>query len=225
LNLCSTIVIKDVSQDIIRLRLFPFSLLGKAQQWFYKGGEAVDTWSKCAAAFLAKFFPLGKTNALRGKISSFQQTNMEAIPEAWERLQEYNGLLPSSRGHLDDAAGGAFLDLTIIKANELIDKMVSNQGWNDECTQTQGRSKGMHRVKETDMLAAILDALIKRIDDEEKARSLQAVHSIGSHFTCDVCDNMGHSGNDCPETREVAFMNNNNNFGSYRPQQSNWNQP
>jgi len=65
----------------------------------------------------------------------------------------------------------------------------------------------MHTVKETDMLAAKLDALIKRIDDQEKARSLQAV---------------GHSGNDCPETHEdVAFMNNNNNFGGYRPQQPN----
>ena len=29
LNLCATIVIKDVPQDTIRLRLFPFSLLGK----------------------------------------------------------------------------------------------------------------------------------------------------------------------------------------------------
>ena len=31
----------------------------------------------------------GKTNALHGKISSFQQTGMEPIPEAWERLQKY----------------------------------------------------------------------------------------------------------------------------------------
>ena len=49
----------------------------------------MNTWEKCSAAFLAKFFPLGKTNALRGKISSFQQESKESIPEAWERLQEY----------------------------------------------------------------------------------------------------------------------------------------
>ena len=36
-------------------------------------------WDKCSTAFLAKFFPLGKTNALRGRISSFQQTGMESI--------------------------------------------------------------------------------------------------------------------------------------------------
>jgi len=70
---------------------------------------------------------------------------MESIPEAWERLQEYilayphhgmdewlmlqsfyNGLTTTSRAHLDAAAGGAYLDLTIAKATALIEKMVSS---------------------------------------------------------------------------------------------------
>ena len=38
-------------------------------------------WDKCSTTFLAKFFPLGKTNALRGRITSFQQTGMESILE------------------------------------------------------------------------------------------------------------------------------------------------
>jgi hypothetical protein len=42
LELCSTFVIKGVTQDAIRL--FPFSLLGKAKQWFYANTSAVDTW-------------------------------------------------------------------------------------------------------------------------------------------------------------------------------------
>ena len=71
LELCSTFVIKRVSQDAIRLRLFPFSLLGRAKQWFYANKIVVDTWDKCVKAFLAKFFPTGETNALRGRISSF----------------------------------------------------------------------------------------------------------------------------------------------------------
>ena len=71
LELCKTVTIRGVMADAIRLRLFPFSLLGKAKQWFYQNKEAVSTWDKCSMAFLAKFFPLGKTNALRGRISSF----------------------------------------------------------------------------------------------------------------------------------------------------------
>lgn len=37
--------------------------------------------------------------------------------------------------------------------------MISNKGWNDKHTQTQGQSTGMHTVKESDMLAAKLDTL------------------------------------------------------------------
>ena len=85
LELLDTVVIRGVTADVIKLRLFPFSLLGKAKQWFYKEKD-IDTWVKCSKAFLAKFFPLGKTNALRRRISSFQLTGMESIPEAWERL-------------------------------------------------------------------------------------------------------------------------------------------
>ena len=52
---------------------FAFSLLGKAKEWFYSNHNAIETWDKCSNAFLVKFLPIGKTNALRNKISSFQQ--------------------------------------------------------------------------------------------------------------------------------------------------------
>ena len=67
LELCDSIVIKDIAPASIKLPLFPFSIVGKAKQWFYKEKEAVSMWVKCSVAFLMKFFPMGKTNALRGK--------------------------------------------------------------------------------------------------------------------------------------------------------------
>jgi hypothetical protein len=82
LEICSTFNIRGVTQDVTRLCLFPFSLLGKAKQWFYSNKGAVSTWEKCSNAFLAKFFLLGKTNALRNKISTFQQLTDETIAEA-----------------------------------------------------------------------------------------------------------------------------------------------
>ena len=94
LEICNTFTIKGVTQESIRLRLFPFSLLEKAKQWFYSNRNAVDTWDKCSNAFLVKFFPMGKTNALRNKISSFQQQANWSIPEAWERMQEYVTICP-----------------------------------------------------------------------------------------------------------------------------------
>jgi hypothetical protein len=86
LEIYSTVTIRGVTQDAVHLCLFPFSLLGKAKQWFYSNKESVSTWEKCSNAFLTMFFLLGKTNALRNKISRFQQLTDETITEAWERL-------------------------------------------------------------------------------------------------------------------------------------------
>jgi len=89
LEICNTFTISGVRRDAILLHLFPFSLLGRAKQWFYATKEKNTTWTLCSTNFLAKFFPMGKTNALCGKITSFQQQHDESIPEAWERFQDY----------------------------------------------------------------------------------------------------------------------------------------
>ena len=115
--------------------------------------------------------------------------------DEWLVLQSfYNGLTMTSRANIDAAAGGAFLDLTIDKAKELVEKMVSNQGWSDE--RLQPRMKGMHTVKETDMISAKLDLLIKKMEEGSKQQIHALVYAMGSHFTCEVCGNDGHSGND-----------------------------
>jgi len=86
LEICSTFTIKGLTQDALLLCLFPFSLLGKAKQWFYANKDKNNTWENCSNAFLSKFFPMSKTNALHGRISSFQQQHDESVPEAWEHF-------------------------------------------------------------------------------------------------------------------------------------------
>ena len=56
LEICSTFTIKGVTQDAILLRLFLFSLLGKAKQWFYANKDRNTTWDNYSTAFLEKFF-------------------------------------------------------------------------------------------------------------------------------------------------------------------------
>jgi hypothetical protein len=51
----------------------------------------------------------------------------------------YHGLTNNTRENMDAAVGGAFLSLTIAQATALVEKMVSNQGWNEECLQTHKR--------------------------------------------------------------------------------------
>ena len=77
----------------------------------------------------------------------------------------------------------------------------------------------MHTVKETDMLVAKMDLLLKHLHEraEFKEHRNNYVQAMNSYLTCEVCGNGGHSGNDCPETREdAAYINNNNN--GFRPQ-------
>jgi len=154
---------------------------------------------------------------------------MESIPEAWKRLQEYifacsrhgmenwlvlqnfyNGLTSMSRGHIDAAAGGAFLSLTINGATALIEKMVSNKWWGDERLQDE-QQKGMHTMKETDMRAAKIDLLMKRLDERahEKEAMYSTIKAMDLHITCEVYGESGHSGNDCPKTREDDIYINN----------------
>ena len=172
---------------------------------------------------------MGKTNALRGKITSFQQQHDESVREAWERFQDnilecphhgmeswllmqtfYHGLGNSARETMDAAAGGAFLSLTIPQATTLVEKMASNQGWNEERTQTRK-----------------LDLLMKKLDDKAGDKK-EVMHVYNSHMTCEECGDTGHSGNHCPEMLEdVNYINNNNNNNNYyhRPQQNQgWNQ-
>ena len=133
----------------------------------------------------------------------------------WLILQNfYNGLTQSSRDHVDAAAGGAFFSLTIERATSLIEKMVSNQGWSDD--RLQPRQRGMHSVKEADMLAMKIDLLLKKFEDysQDKAQ-MQTLQALETRMTCEVCENVGHSGDNCQETQEALFLNGNNRF---RPQ-------
>jgi hypothetical protein len=76
----------------------------------------------------------------------------------WLILQNfYNGLTPTARDHIDAVSGGAFFSLTIDRAKTLIDKM-------DE-ERLQPCQRGMHTIKEMDMLATKLDLLLKKIEE------------------------------------------------------------
>ena len=114
-----------------------------------------------------------------------------------------------SKGHVDAAAGGAFLSLTIIDATALIEKMVANQSRGEEHKQ----QKGMHTMKETDMLVTKIELLLSRQNKRahEKEVIEATVHAIDLQMTCEVCDEVGHSGNNCPRTHEEA-SNINNGF-------------
>jgi hypothetical protein len=67
----------------------------------------------------------------------------------------------------------------------------------------------MHIMKEADMLAAKIDLLLKRFDERVADVNTGTVKALDSQMTCEVCGNVGHSGNDCLKTHEdAAYINN-----------------
>ena len=59
LQLCDTIKMNGVDHNVIKLKLFPFSLRDKARNWFNNlMPGSIDTWGTLVETFLTKFFPL-----------------------------------------------------------------------------------------------------------------------------------------------------------------------
>jgi hypothetical protein len=84
----------------------------------------------------------------------------------------------------------------------------------------------MHTVKETDMLASKIDMLLKKFDERATDVNTSTIKTMDTQMACEVCGNVGHSGNDCPATHEEAqYVNNryrqqgggNNNGWSNQP--------
>jgi hypothetical protein len=136
--------------------------------------------------------------------------------ENWLLLQTfYHGLNTSTCETIDAAAEGAFLSLNLADATSLVEKMASNQSWNEECVQPRKRGWGMHQLKETDILNAKVDLLIKSLEDQMGEKK-EVMHIHDSQMTCEECGDTRHSRSNCPELQEdVKYINNN-----YRSQQN-----
>jgi hypothetical protein len=84
-----------VTQDQMRARLFLFSLLGKALQWFHsQPAEKVQDWNALMRVFIKEYYSPGKTQSLRNKIATFAQYPTETISEAFECFNEYTRAVP-----------------------------------------------------------------------------------------------------------------------------------
>ena len=57
LELCGMIKMNGVDHDVIKLKLFPFSLRDKARSWFHNlMSGSINRWAELVEVFLEKFF-------------------------------------------------------------------------------------------------------------------------------------------------------------------------
>ncbi|PKU62872.1 hypothetical protein MA16_Dca025382 [Dendrobium catenatum] len=70
--ICAAFKYNGVTNDVIRLCLFLFSLSDKAKSWLnFLPSSSITTWNELAHKFLTKYFPQSKTTKLGNYITSF----------------------------------------------------------------------------------------------------------------------------------------------------------
>ena len=79
-ELCDMQKKKDVDNDIVKLKLFPFSLRDHAKNLFScLPHNSIDSWDKGKDAFIAKYFPPAKIISLRNQIINFKQIDHQLL--------------------------------------------------------------------------------------------------------------------------------------------------
>ncbi|XP_061374501.1 uncharacterized protein LOC133316738 [Gastrolobium bilobum] len=127
--------VHGISEENMRMRLFPFSVAGKAKEWRRTlPPNSITSWEQLAEQFVTRFFSQAKQAQVRADIASFQMYDGESLYEAWERFKEliricpnhgvsnwgiihtfYHGLTPPLKATVDAAAGEIFWILLIWK--------------------------------------------------------------------------------------------------------------
>ena len=167
---CSCCAIAGMSRDTLRWKLFPFSLVEEARQWYTRTIASMNgNWGELRDEFCLKFFPESRLVALRKDIICFQQNEKESIGAAWARFlllvksgpvlslpnyvlleHFYSRLNMDSASYLDMTAGGSFAHKTLAEGMEILEIISENTSFVAEFTPSQEQCKS----SDEDILAA-----------------------------------------------------------------------
>ncbi|XP_062100331.1 uncharacterized protein LOC133806221 [Humulus lupulus] len=217
-----------VTEDALRLNLFPYSLRDRARAWLNSlPSDSVSTSQELAERFLMKYFPPTKNAKLRNEITSFQQLDEESLYEAWERFKEllrkcphhgiphciqmetfYNGLNAHTRMVVDASVNGALLA----------------KSYNERPTSrlyTGRKVAGIHDVDAITSLAAQVSSISNMLKTMNMGMNQSMGQPMGTQMgqmesiSCVYCGE-GHTFDNCPSNlATVCYMGNQNRNGPY----------
>jgi hypothetical protein len=76
-----------MTQETLKWKLFPFSLIEKVKQWYTQAVESPNgNWDELKDKFCLVFFPISCIVSLPRVILNFEQHEKESIGVAWARL-------------------------------------------------------------------------------------------------------------------------------------------
>ena len=135
-----------MSQETLRWKLFPFSPVGKAEQWYTHNVRGMSQdWEELRDDFCLSFSSSSHEASLRSEILAFEQLEKESLGAAWARFSRllascpnwsipddvslhifYSGLDMDSSDDLDIAVGGSFAHRTPTEGREILDRILRN---------------------------------------------------------------------------------------------------
>ncbi|KAL6335471.1 hypothetical protein AAG906_029714 [Vitis piasezkii] len=225
-DVCNTFQEGGASIDLMRLKLFPFTLKDKAKIWLNSlRPRSIRSWTDLQAEFLKKFFPTHRTNGLKRQISNFSAKENEKFYECWERYMEAINACP----HHDFDTwllvsyfyDGDFMSKNPEEAMDFLSYVAEvSRGWDEPTKGEVGKMKsqlnayntkaGMYALKEDDDMKAKMAAMTRRLDELE----LKRIHEL-----CPNCQSYEHLVEECPatSTEREMYRDQANVVGQFRP--------
>nr|GEV09338.1 reverse transcriptase domain-containing protein [Tanacetum cinerariifolium] len=195
-HVTQSIKVNGVTDDALRLYLFPYSLTHHATTWFYRlPRNSINTFEQMAKMFLlGKYFPPFMVTKLRNKIINFRQRPDESLFEAWER---YKLSIDRCR---------TFMKRRLEECYDLIENMTAH--YNDWDTLVQRSESSSSITSSSDPKIVALKAEMAKIN-KNLMRVLQANQQVKVVTpSCETCGGP-HSYNDCPATISQTQKGNN----------------
>src|SRR4051812_1620488 len=247
IKLCDMQKYKEVDEDIVKMKLFPFSLRGRAKELLQSlPKNSIDSWSKCKDAFIGKYYPPTKIIQLQSNIMNFRQLDNEHVAQAWERMKTlfkncpthglttwmvvqtfYAGLNFTSRNLLDSAAGGTFMSTTLGDATKLLDEMMLNYSqWHTERAPTGRKVNSIEEItslnEKVDLIMSLLTKQPSIDPHDVPLNSLVAQEQVDVNFIArNNFNNNAYRGNFASNPRPFPSNYGNNNTypsnNSYNP--------
>ncbi|GAU41074.1 hypothetical protein TSUD_284440 [Trifolium subterraneum] len=214
-----------ISESDKRLRLFKFSLTGRAKDWLDTiPPGTIATWQDLERKFKDRYFPIHKFLERRSEIMNFEQGDSEDLYDAWERfklclkkcpdhgidelqqMQYFNqGLRPQTRLLLDTSAGGSLKNKDEVEAKELVETMAQNE-YRAQNDRGAKKKAGILELDTNNAILAQMKLMSKEMEELKKAssRGSQAHVNQFEEVKCDFCRGSHENGKCFPEGSEQA---------------------
>ncbi|KAK8628149.1 hypothetical protein V6N13_063861 [Hibiscus sabdariffa] len=237
LKICNSFKIHGVSNDVLKLKLFPYSLRDKAKTWLNNlQPGSLQSWTQLCRSFLAKFSYTNMTDHLRNQITSFRQEDDEAMYEAWEHYRDlfrrcpmhglpewtqvsifYNSVNTPTRMMLDASANGTLLDKPSRESLDILDKLAQND-YQHPTSRRGNTRRGFAQLDSSDNILAQIASLTNMVKNMQKQPHIQEVKALDAF--CDQCGS-NHDASECGQQVEsscyVGNFNRNNMSNTYNP--------